>query len=362
MTTQSRLGTLMALSAAGAMLAGCGYTSIAPEDRPAGFANTPEGLLLVEAHVEMSEGVRTPMDHSTPMRIDAMAFRAWLAQGDSLREITVPYRYRRGDGPEPNTVVPLDGKLVPLACHWSWPLRWADGALRCAKLDETPAVMLLGGRMMRFDVAGTRLTFGRGGRCAVDLAVIDPAAAQPLVSPILEGTPDPSPSARFGLAPIDGNRAYLAALALPDVPIFLLDCSKAVPLGTAFDTGRPFEHDRLYVVDMVPDGSPRTPAVLRSERMDDPPPPYAMTVRRAGGKVFSYGRAVADDPLSWTFTGLDGGPTGFFGSDPSTLVFDARVSRKNGRISAEVQLVDVATGKERTKIVAAQSAGREQQP
>lgn len=341
-------------------LAGCGYSSIEPEDRLAGFANTPDGLLLVEAHVEMSEGVMGPMDHSTPIRIDAMDFRAWLAQGDTLREVEVPYHYRRGDGEEPSTVVPLDGTLVPLACHWSWPLRLADGALRCARLDETPAVMLLGGRPMRFGIRGTRLIFGRDDRCLVDLAAIDPAASEPLVSPILEDTPDPSPSARFGLAVIDGNRAYLAALALPDVPLFLLDCSNAVPLGTAFDTGRSFEHDRLYVVDMVPDGSLRTPAVLRSERMDDPPPPYAMTVRRAGGQVFSYERIVADDPLAWTFTGLDGGLTGFFGNDPSTLVFDTRILREDARISAELHLVDVATGEERIKIVAGPGAGRNQ--
>jgi hypothetical protein len=348
-----------------AMLAGlasCGYTPVAPEDRPAGFANTPEGLLVVEAHVEMSEGMRTPMDHSTPLRIDGMAFRAWLTKGDTLREIKVPYRYQHGDGPEPQSVVPVDGKLVPLTCHWGSPLRLADGALRCADLSEPPAVMLLGGRPMRFGIAGTRLTFGRDNRCTVDLAAIDPAASQPLVSPILEDTPDPWPSARFGLARIDESRAYLAALALPDVPLFLLDCSKAVPLGTAFDTGRPFEHDRLYVVDMVPDGSLRTPAVLRSERMDDPPPPYAMTVRRAGGKVFSYDRVAADQPLVWTFNGLDGGPTAFFGSDPSTLVFDARILREGARTSAELHLVDVATGEERTRIVAAPSVAGEQGP
>ena len=344
-------------------LAGCGHSPIEPEDRPAGFVNTPEGLLLVEAHVEMSEGLMTPMDHSTPIRIDAMAFRAWLAQDGTLREIDVPYTYRRGDGPEPVTVVPMEGKLIPLACYWGGPLRFADGVLRCAKLEETPAVMLLGGRPMRFGIAGTRLTFGRDNRCTVDLAAIDPDAAQRLLSPILEGTPDPWPSARFGLAKIDESRAYLAALALPDVPIFLLECSKAVPLGTAFNTGRPFEHDRLYVVDMVPDGSLGTPAILRSERMDDPPPPYAMTVRRAGGKVFSYDRVAADDPLAWTFTGLDsGGVTGFFGSDPATLVFNTRIVREDGRISAELDLVDVATGEERTELVAARSAGREQGP
>jgi hypothetical protein len=338
-------------------LAGC-YSPAAPEDRAAGFANTPAGLLVVEAHVEMSEGVMMPMAHSTPIRIDAMDFRAWLVRGDSLREVEVPYRYRRGDGPEPATVVPVEGALLPLACHTSMPLRWANGVLRCARLDEPPAVMLLGGRPFRFGFAGTRLSFGHGDRCAVDLAAIDPAAAKSLVSPVYNDTPDPLPSARFGLAAIDGNRAYLAALALPDVPLFLLDCSNAVPLGTAFDTGRPFEHDRLYVVDMVPDGSLRTPAVLRSERMDDPPPPYDMTVRRAGGKVFTYDRVVADDPLSWTFTGLNSGVTGFFGSDPSTLVFDTRVVRKGGRVSAELHLVDVPTGKERVEIV----AGPDQEP
>lgn len=365
MVTQSRFRNLGALCAAAALLvglAGCGYSPIAPEDRPAGFANTPDGLLLVEAHVEMSEGVMGPMDHSTPTRIDAMAFRAWLAQGDTLHEIEVPYRYQRGDGPEPLSVVLLDGKLTPLACHWSRPMRLADGTLRCASVAEAPAVMLLGGRMMRFDLAGTRLGFGRDDRCKVDLAAIDPAAAQPLVSPVYDGTPDPWPSARFALVPIDASRAYLAALALPDVPLFLLDCSTAVPLGTAFDTGRPFEHDRLYVVDMVPDGSLRTPAILRSERMDDPSPPYAMTVRRAGGKVFSYDRVAADDPLAWTFTGLDGGLTGFFGSDPSTLVFNTRLVRKDGGISAELHLVDVATGEERIKIVAGPGAGRKQGP
>lgn len=342
-------------------LAGC-YSPIAPDDRPAGFVNTPEGLLLVEAHVEMSQGARTPMDHSIPTRIDAMEFRAWLARRDTLREIKVPYRYERGDGPEPFTVVPRDEGFVPLACHWSLPVRWDNGVLRCASVTESPAVMLLGGRTMRFSVTGTRLTFARDDACAVDLAAIDPAAAQPLVNPIFEGTPDPSPSARFALAPIDDRRAYLAALALPDVPLFLVDCSRAIPLGTAFDTGRPFAHDRLYVVDMVPDGSLRTPAILRSERIDDPPPPYAMTVRRAGGKVFSYDRVVADDPLAWTFSGVDGAPTGFFGNDPSTLVFDARVLRKNDRVSAEIHLVDVATGEERTEMVAARSAGREQTP
>ena len=89
-------------------LAGC-YSPAAPEDRAAGFANTPAGLLVVEAHVEMSEGVMMPMAHSTPIRIDAMDFRAWLVRGDSLREVEVPYRYRRGDGPEPATVVPVEG-------------------------------------------------------------------------------------------------------------------------------------------------------------------------------------------------------------------------------------------------------------
>jgi hypothetical protein len=242
------------------------------------------------------------------------------------------------------------------------PLRWADGVLRCAELSETPGVMLLGGRSMRFDFEGARLTFGRNGRCAVDLAAIDPDALKPLVNPVYDGTPDPWPSARFGLAPIDESRTYLAALALPDVPLFLLDCGNAIPLGTAFNTGRPFEHDRLYVVDMVPDGSLGTPAILRSERTDDPPPPYDMTVRRAGGKVFSYDRVVADDPFSWTFTGLDGGVTGFLGSDPATLVFNTRILRKGGRILAELHLVDVATGEERTKLVAGHSAGREQGP
>jgi hypothetical protein len=78
-------------------LSACGYTSIKPEDRAAGFANTPDGPLVVEAHVELSEGVMMPMSHSTPIRIDAMEFRAWLAQGDSLREVKVPYRYRRAE-------------------------------------------------------------------------------------------------------------------------------------------------------------------------------------------------------------------------------------------------------------------------
>jgi hypothetical protein len=218
--------------------------------------------------------------------------------------------------------------------------------------------MLLGGRPMRFGFSGARLTFGANDRCKVDLAAIDPEALKPLVNPVYDGTPDPWPSARFGLAPIGEGRAYLAALALPDVPIFLLDCSKTIPLGNAFDTGRPFEHDRLYVVDMVPDGSLRTPAILRSERMDDPPPPYDMTVRRADGTVFSYDRDMADNPLSWTFTGLEGGLTGFYGSDPSTLVFDARIIREAGGVRAELQLVDVATGEERIKQVAARSAGR----
>lgn len=351
-------GLLLALAG----LTGC-YSSVAPEDWAAGFANTPDGLLIVETHVEMSEGVMMPMDHSTPTRIDAMDFRAWLVRGDTLTEVEVPYRYRRGDGPEPAaTVVSVAGELFPLACHTSRPLRWADGVLRCATLDEAPGVMLLGGRPMRFGFSGARLTFGADDRCKVDLAAIDPAALKPLVNPVYDDTPDPWPSARFALAPIDESRAYLAALALPDVPIFLLDCSTAIPLGSAFDTGRPFEHDRLYVVDMVPDGSLRTPAILRSERMDDPPPPYAMTVRRAEGKVFTYDRVVADDPLSWTFTGLDGGQTGFYGSDPSTLVFDSRILREDGRISAELHLVDVATGEERIKIVAGPGAGRKQRP
>lgn len=51
-------------------------------------------------------------------------------------------------------------------------------------------------------------------------------------------------------------------------------------------------------------------------------------------------------------------PAGFANTPDGLLVFDSRIIREAGGLRAELQLVDVATGEERIKPVAARSAAR----
>ena len=319
------------------LLGGC-WKSVGSEDRSGGWINTADGVVVVETRVELSEGPMTPMAHSTPIRIDAARFRAWqVTPGNGaspLVERAVDYHYE-GRGEAPGSVVPLGDALVPLACHFSSAWRIDDNRIACDETNGGVRVGMMGGRAMRFAVEDGELAFGPGGACRVPLAADPPGDPYDAL-----GLPP-----RYSLAPIDARRAYLADSGQPGVALYLLDCGEKVELGTAYDSDLPPDPWRFVVVDMVPDGSIRTPAILSSARQDNPPPPYELRVRRGDGREFFFERVIADDPYNYTFN-FDGPPTGFFASDPNTLIYDAQASHAQGMTQVVLSLVDVASGSE----------------
>lgn len=330
------------------LLVGC-WKSVGSEDRSGGWINTADGVLVVETRVELSEGPRGPMAHSTPIRIDAAQFRAWqVTPGNTaspLVERVVDYRYD-GGGEAPGSVVPLGNTLVPLACHFSSPWRFNDDRIACDEATGGVRVGMMGGRAMRFAVEEEELVFGPDGTCRVTLEPDPPVDPYDAL-----GLPP-----RYSLSPIDARRAYLADSGQPGVALYLLDCSEKIALGTAYASYLPPDPWRFVVVDMVPDGSVRTPALLSSERQDDPPPPYELRVRRADGSEFFFDRVIADDPYNYTFN-FQGPPTGFFASDPATLIYDAQASHAQGMTSVTLSLVDVASGAEEERSFSVRDEG-----
>lgn len=338
------------LVAALLLLGGC-YHRIESETSQDGYADAPNGPIVVASHRELSERPYYPMEHSGNIRTDSAAYRAWQLDlgGETLRvkEIPVDYSYRRsmfGGESAPWRLLPLDGGFVPMDCIWQLPWQFAGSRIRCSQPPAKTMVTVLGARPLHFQLTDTRLSFGRNGRCTVDLERLNPLAGKPIIERIgfIE-----MPVSRFGLARIDAERAYLTDVSQPGIALYLLDCGKVSVLGSAFSAkeaadAAQFGEPSLFAIDVVPDGSLTKPAVLRSVRVADGK--FAMSVTRADGRILPVDKFSAFDIVCLS-TCFEAPSAAFLAGKPDLLLGDVRALFIESRIEMSIVLYDPARRK-----------------